>query len=100
MAPGKVPDLGALRETAQRRSVCLPADQEARRVVASPFLQAAFPGRCFSRCVRAVLNSSPFMPSRRSQHRKVYAGLSVTGRVGLALATVRAWWLIARHSWM
>jgi hypothetical protein len=31
--------------------------------------------------------------------RKVYAGLSVTGRAGLAEATVRAWWEIARQSW-
>ena len=51
MAPGKVPGQGALRGTAQRRSVCLPADQEARRVVSAPFLQAAFPGRCLSRCL-------------------------------------------------
>ncbi len=69
-------------------------------MVSAPFLQAALPGMCFRRCVRAVLNSSPFMPSRRSQHRKVYAGLSVIGRAGLAEATVRAWWEIARQSWM
>ena len=39
-------------------------------------------------------------PSRRSQHRKVYFGLSVTGRVGLAALLVSACALMARHSWI
>ena len=52
--------------------------------------QAALPGRRLVRCRRAVSNSSPMNPRRRSQQRKVYLGLSVSGRVGLAALVVSA----------
>jgi len=39
-------------------------------------------------------------PKRRSQHRKVYLGLSVCGRAGLAAFVARACALMARQSWM
>lgn len=45
---------------------------------------AALPGSRLVRCMRAVSNSPPMKPSLRSQHRKVYLGLSVSGRVELA----------------
>ena len=61
---------------------------------------AALPGRRLVRCMRAVSNSSPMKPRRRSQHRNVYFGLSVSGRVELADLLCRAWALMARQSWM
>ena len=44
---------------------------------------------------RAVSNSSPMKPRRRSQHRKVYFGLSVSGRLELAAPAASAWALMA-----
>ena len=69
-----------------------------RRQALEDCRQAALPGRRLSRCVRAVSNSSPMKPRRRSQQRKVYLGLSVSGRVGLAALVMSAWWEMARHS--
>lgn len=54
------------------------------------FLQAAFPVRCFSRCSRQVLNSSPMSPSRSIQHRKAYFSLSVSVFLAEAFFWVRA----------
>ena len=60
------------------------------RVCQDACRQAALPGRRLVRCRRAVSNSSPMNPRRRSQQRKVYLGLSVSGRVGLAALVVSA----------
>ena len=61
---------------------------------------AIFPSSFFNKCPRAVLNSSPIMPSLNSQVRKVYFsfGLCVFDRD--ALFCFRAWSFIARHSWI
>ena len=50
--------------------------------------------------MRLCSNSSPMKPRRRSQQRKVYFGLSVTGLVGLADLVVSACALMARQRWM